>query len=635
MASLLGRGWVEEPDFSLYRRAIPVLDPRGPVFRSNPHNPSGVLAAPDEIAGVWDEAFYQLATGSWTRGDSEAPSRSIVVGSLTKLLACPGLRAGYVICPDESDSRRGVVTQADVGAQRDRRGLPPRDARAGRSVVVGGVDSGVAQGVDRLARVVTACLFALLTPTGCWWTASRIFAPCSHRWASSCATARASGFAGCSGSRSPMRTVSNASGSALRAAFASPGRINGSERARSAGRGRPSDASSGPRETLRGALLVCGTGSDVGKSAVVTGLCRLLARRGISVAPFKAQNMALNSWVTDDGAEIGRAQGVQAVAAGVPAEAAMNPILLKPTGDRHSQVVVLGEPWANMDAAGYHEAKAELVPVVHDALADLRSRFDVVVCEGAGSPAEINLLDHDIVNLSLAARAGMPAVDRGRHRQGRRARRTLRDGGSAPDRAAPDGPWLRREQVQGGSCPARARARRARDANRLTHPRGAAVDLRVWGSTPRTRWLSIRPTIYSCTAEPPLMEVMSSTSLWSASRASRTSPTSTRSGWNRPSVCGWSIIPVRSGIPTSSCSPVRRPPWRTSSGCAGRDSPTPSARSRGSPAARSSSGSAVATRCSGSPSRTQKVSRRGARTPQASAGCRSEPSSAPKGGGAP
>ena len=93
-----------------------------------------------------------------------------------------------------------------------------------------------------------------------------------------------------------------------------------------------------------------------------------------------------------------------------PPKPAMNPVLLKPTGDRHSQVVVLGEPWANMDAAGYHEAKAELVPVVHEALSGLRSRFDVVVCEGAGSPAEINLLDHDIVNLSLAVRAALPAV---------------------------------------------------------------------------------------------------------------------------------------------------------------------------------------------------------------------------------
>ncbi len=156
--------------------------------------------------------------------------------------------------------------------------------------------------------------------------------------------------------------------------------------------------------------MVCGTGSDAGKSAVVAGLCRLLARQGVRVAPFKAQNMALNSWVTDDGAEIGHAQGVQAVAAGVPAEVAMNPILLKPTGERTSQVVVLGRPWRTLDAAAYHAAKPELFATVLEALDGLRRRFDVVLCEGAGSPTEINLLDHDLVNLRLAARAGMRAV---------------------------------------------------------------------------------------------------------------------------------------------------------------------------------------------------------------------------------
>src|ERR1700716_4600652 len=133
---------------------------------------------------------------------------------------------------------------------------------------------------------------------------------------------------------------------------------------------------------MRGGLMVCGTASDVGKSAVVAGLCRLLARRGVRVAPFKAQNMALNSYVTPSGHEIGRAQGVQALAAGAAPEVAMNPILLKPTGERTSQVVVLGEPWAHMDAAAYHQAKPGLLAVVLDALADLRSRFDVVICEG-------------------------------------------------------------------------------------------------------------------------------------------------------------------------------------------------------------------------------------------------------------
>jgi adenosylcobyric acid synthase len=161
---------------------------------------------------------------------------------------------------------------------------------------------------------------------------------------------------------------------------------------------------------VRGGLMVCGTTSDAGKSHVVTGLCRLLARRGIRVAPFKAQNMALNSFVTPSGHEIGRAQGVQALAAGVDPEVGMNPILLKPTGERSSQVVVMGKPVAHLSAAEYHEMKPALLATVLDALADLRRRYDVVVIEGAGSPAEINLLDHDIVNLRVAHDAGLPAI---------------------------------------------------------------------------------------------------------------------------------------------------------------------------------------------------------------------------------
>jgi adenosylcobyric acid synthase len=159
-----------------------------------------------------------------------------------------------------------------------------------------------------------------------------------------------------------------------------------------------------------GGLMVCGTGSDSGKSTIVAGLCRLLARRGRKVAPFKAQNMALNSAVTPSGHEIGRAQAAQAFAAGVDPEVAMNPILLKPTSDRCSQVVVMGRPWATLDAGAYHHAKRQLWDVVTGQLEDLRSRFDTVLCEGAGSPAEINLLDGDIVNLRVAHAAGFPAI---------------------------------------------------------------------------------------------------------------------------------------------------------------------------------------------------------------------------------
>ena len=128
------------------------------------------------------------------------------------------------------------------------------------------------------------------------------------------------------------------------------------------------------------------------------------------VAPFKAQNMALNSVVTPDGAEIGRAQAVQAAAAGLEPEAAMNPILIKPSGHRHSQVIVMGRPYGDADARSYQALKHELRPVVAEALADLRERFDVVVCEGAGSPAEINLRDADLTNMWLAREADLPVI---------------------------------------------------------------------------------------------------------------------------------------------------------------------------------------------------------------------------------
>ncbi len=161
---------------------------------------------------------------------------------------------------------------------------------------------------------------------------------------------------------------------------------------------------------MSGGLLVAGTTSDAGKSVLVAGLCRWLARQGVKVAPFKAQNMSLNSMVTADGGEIGRAQAMQAAAAGVPAEAAMNPVLLKPGSDRHSHVVVLGRPYADADAHSYRELKVALLDVVTAALADLRSRFDVVICEGAGSPAEVNLRDRDLANMALARAADLPVI---------------------------------------------------------------------------------------------------------------------------------------------------------------------------------------------------------------------------------
>ncbi len=161
---------------------------------------------------------------------------------------------------------------------------------------------------------------------------------------------------------------------------------------------------------MSGALLVAGTHSDAGKSVVVAGICRWLAREGVKVAPFKAQNMALNSYVTREGAEIGRAQAAQAAAAGIEPEAAMNPILLKPSAERETQVVVRGKAWATASARSYGGMKRELLPVVLDSLEDMRRRFEVVICEGAGSPAEINLRENDLANMGLARAANLPVV---------------------------------------------------------------------------------------------------------------------------------------------------------------------------------------------------------------------------------
>jgi adenosylcobyric acid synthase len=159
-----------------------------------------------------------------------------------------------------------------------------------------------------------------------------------------------------------------------------------------------------------GALLIAGTTSDAGKSMVVAGLCRLLSRKGVRVAPFKAQNMSNNSAVTVDGGEIGRAQAVQARAAGLAPSVRFNPILLKPGSDHTSQLVIRGRVTGSVGAADYFQHRAHLAAVVADELASLRAEFDVVICEGAGSPAEINLRATDLANMGLARAADLPVV---------------------------------------------------------------------------------------------------------------------------------------------------------------------------------------------------------------------------------
>lgn len=153
-----------------------------------------------------------------------------------------------------------------------------------------------------------------------------------------------------------------------------------------------------------------GTGSDVGKSVLCAGVIRALVKRGHSVRPFKPQNMSNNAAVTADGGEIGRAQALQARAAGVAPSVHMNPVLLKPQGDRTSQIVVQGRIHGSTDARGYLAKKAELWPFVAESFGKLKQDADFVVVEGAGSPAEVNLRANDIANMGFATRAGVPVV---------------------------------------------------------------------------------------------------------------------------------------------------------------------------------------------------------------------------------
>ncbi|MEW6089131.1 MAG: cobyric acid synthase [bacterium] len=158
------------------------------------------------------------------------------------------------------------------------------------------------------------------------------------------------------------------------------------------------------------AIQVCGTGSGVGKSVITAGLCRIFLQDGFMACPFKAQNMALNSYVTKEGGEIGRAQAVQAHAAGIEPSVEMNPILIKPNTDTCAQVIVLGKPLRNMEAVQYIKHKKSLVKTVHKSFDRLINKYEAVVIEGAGSPAEVNLKSHDFVNMKMAEYARAPVI---------------------------------------------------------------------------------------------------------------------------------------------------------------------------------------------------------------------------------
>jgi len=159
-----------------------------------------------------------------------------------------------------------------------------------------------------------------------------------------------------------------------------------------------------------GAIMLQGTGSDVGKSVLVAGLCRALVRRGYSIRPFKPQNMSNNAAVTSDGGEIGRAQALQAIACGVPLHTDMNPVLLKPQADRTSQLIVHGQMRGTLGSGNFRSARGQLLGAVLESYERLKAQCDIVVVEGAGSPAEINLRAGDIANMGFARAANVPVI---------------------------------------------------------------------------------------------------------------------------------------------------------------------------------------------------------------------------------
>ena len=323
---------------------------------------------------------------------------------------------------------------------------------------------------------------------------------------------------------------------------------------------------------MKGALLVAGTSSDAGKSVITAGLCRWLARRGLKVAPFKAQNMSLNSFVTPGGAEIGRAQAMQAAAASVEPTADMNPVLLKPGSDRRSQVVVLGHPRTEADAVSYRSMAKELREVALASLDKLRAEFNVVICEGAGSPAEINLRDTDVANMGLARAAGLPVIVVGDIDRGGvfaalygtlalmppgdqelvsgfiinkfRGAPELLDSGIAMLGRLTGRPLL-------GVLPwAENLWLDAEDSLALTRPIGPAGAGRAAGPA------QSRSGKMFCG------------SAWCGSRGSATLPTSTRSPRSRACSSGWPASPPSWPTPTWWCCPAPGRPSRTSAGCA-------------------------------------------------------------------
>ncbi|OVE74867.1 cobyric acid synthase CobQ [bacterium E08(2017)] len=401
-------GW-NDPCYSGYEevcRAYSVgrvdVDDAAIMFIGSPNNPTGELTDPDDIIGmakakperylIVDESFMDFVTDSDKASviGRDLPPNLIVVKSLTKFFAIPGLRLGMLCAhPDTAEKIKRVRLPWTINALAQEVACRLYDDRSY---------------IEESLRTVAACRDYLLERLGelDGWK------PLPSE-ANYVVVQLPDGISSIGLQKQLMkkgiliRSCKNFEGlgdSYIRLAV------------------RPKDETDELFAAIKGEqplgrqrpVMIVGTTSDAGKTVVAAGLCRYFSRKGIKTAPFKAQNMALNSFVTAEGGEMGRAQVVQAQAAGIEPHTDMNPVLLKPMGDAGSQVIVDGEAMGNFPAKDYYKMKDRMKEAAHAAYDRLRDEYEMIILEGAGSPAEINLMEEDFVNMSMAEYAGAHTI---------------------------------------------------------------------------------------------------------------------------------------------------------------------------------------------------------------------------------
>ncbi len=391
------------------------------VLLGRPNNPTGqvpgcrelaeLAAAHPETFFLVDEAFGGFVP-EFESMAGKAPNVLVLV-SLTKLFAIPGLRLGYLVAPPGLCAMiRGQLPPWSVNslAQEVGEGIVAMDAyrektrravAAWRRELVHRLEE-----ISWLQTIPSAANFLLLRSLHPDLQPSRLARELLSRFRISIRLC--DNYHGLDSSYFRIAVRTGEENQALLTALEELSGVGG----------RPASARPQRKDRNTPALMLQGTGSDVGKSILAAGLCRILLQDGIRVAPFKAQNMSLNSYVTRDGGEMGRAQVVQAQACRLDPDVRMNPVLLKPSSEVGSQVIVLGRPVANMQVQEYVTYKETVWNEVCRAYDDLAAEFDCIILEGAGSPGEVNLKDHDIVNMAMARYAGAPVllvgdIDRG------------------------------------------------------------------------------------------------------------------------------------------------------------------------------------------------------------------------------